>query len=195
VIEQDTGTVDQHAAILAHLAERAPMALAVHSGSKSLHGWFFCQGEPEERLRSFIRYAVTLGADRATWARSQFGAYARWHARGWQVAAGLFLQPKCSEMKLADSWRDIPEVAAEAELAPMKLAGRLKKLRLLTIYCLIGIYNGLRGCLWHLTSAMAYSPISSQTEAQGMSEVYDSFRGDRSHEKQNEMTAAEIERS
>jgi hypothetical protein len=38
VIEQDTGTVDEQAAILAHLAEWAPMALAVHSGSKSLHG-------------------------------------------------------------------------------------------------------------------------------------------------------------
>ena len=38
VIEQDTGTVDEQAAILVHLAERAPLALAVHSGSKSLHG-------------------------------------------------------------------------------------------------------------------------------------------------------------
>ena len=72
VIEQDTGTVDEQAAILAHLAERAPLALAVHSGSKSLHGWFHCQGQREERLRAFMRYAVTLGADRATWVRSQF---------------------------------------------------------------------------------------------------------------------------
>jgi hypothetical protein len=38
VVEQDTGTVYEETAILAHLAERAPMALAVHSGSKSLHG-------------------------------------------------------------------------------------------------------------------------------------------------------------
>ena len=72
VIEQDAGTVDEQAAILAHLAERAPLALAVHSGSKSLHGWFFCQGQPEERLQAFMRYAVTLGADRATWTRAQF---------------------------------------------------------------------------------------------------------------------------
>jgi hypothetical protein len=72
VIEQDTGTVDEQAAILAHLAERAPLALAVHSGGKSLHGWFFSAGQSEERLRGFMRYAVTLGADRATWTRSQF---------------------------------------------------------------------------------------------------------------------------
>lgn len=29
-------------------------------------------GQPEERLRRFMRYAVALGADRATWTRSQF---------------------------------------------------------------------------------------------------------------------------
>jgi hypothetical protein len=72
VIDQDQGTIDEQAAILLHLAERAPMALAVHSGSKSLHGWFFCQGQSEERLQQFMRYAVTLGADRAMWTPSQF---------------------------------------------------------------------------------------------------------------------------
>ena len=72
VIEQDTGTVDEQAAILAHLAERAPLTLAVHSESKSLHAWFYCAGQPEDRLRRFMRYAVILGADRATWTRSQF---------------------------------------------------------------------------------------------------------------------------
>ena len=72
VIEQDAGTVDEQAAILVHLAQRAPLALAVHSGSKSLHGWFFCAGQCEDTLRSFMRAAVTLGADRATWARLQF---------------------------------------------------------------------------------------------------------------------------
>lgn len=72
VIEQDGGTIDEQAAILLHLAERAPLALAVHSGSKSIHGWFYCAGQPEEKLHSFMRYAVSLGADRATWTRSQF---------------------------------------------------------------------------------------------------------------------------
>ena len=72
VIEQDRARLMNRRRFLLHLAERAPLALAVHSGSKSLHGWFFCQGQSEERLRAFMRYAVTLGADRATWTRSQF---------------------------------------------------------------------------------------------------------------------------
>lgn len=72
VIEQDDGTVDEQSAVLLHLAERAPLALATHSGSKSIHGWFYCVGQSEERLRHFMRYAVSLGADRATWTRSQF---------------------------------------------------------------------------------------------------------------------------
>ena len=72
VIEFDSGTFDEHAALLWHLAQYAPLVLAVHSGSKSLHGWFYCVGQPEDTLRRFMRYAVSLGADRATWTRSQF---------------------------------------------------------------------------------------------------------------------------
>ncbi|MBA2271544.1 MAG: hypothetical protein H0W20_13260 [Chthoniobacterales bacterium] len=72
VIEQDCGNVDEQSAVLLHLAERAPLALAVHSGSKSIHGWFTTAGQPEDRLRRFMRYAVSLGVDRATWPRSQF---------------------------------------------------------------------------------------------------------------------------
>jgi hypothetical protein len=72
VIEQDGGTTDEQSAVLLHLAKRAPLALAVHSGSKSIHGWFYCVGQPEEKLRGFMQYAVSLGADRATWTRSQF---------------------------------------------------------------------------------------------------------------------------
>ena len=72
VIDQDNGTIDEQAAVLLHLAERAPLAVAAHSGSKSIHGWFFCAAQPEEKLRGFMEYAVSLGADRATWTRSQF---------------------------------------------------------------------------------------------------------------------------
>ena len=42
VIEFDSGSFDEHAALLWHLAQYAPLVLAVHSGSKSLHGWFYC---------------------------------------------------------------------------------------------------------------------------------------------------------
>jgi hypothetical protein len=72
VIEQDAGSLDEQAAVLVHLAGLAPLAVAVHSGSKSIHGWFFCAGRSEESLLRFMRYAVCLGADRATWTRSQF---------------------------------------------------------------------------------------------------------------------------
>src|SRR5262249_7144358 len=71
VIEQDTGTVDEQAAVLLYLAQDAPLALAVHSGNKSIHGWFYCAGRSEEKLRKFMERAVVLGADRATWTRSQ----------------------------------------------------------------------------------------------------------------------------
>jgi hypothetical protein len=72
IIEFDEGTFDQHAAILMHLAEFAPLVMAVHSGSKSLHGWFHCTGQDEEKVLRFMRYAVSLGADPATWTKSQF---------------------------------------------------------------------------------------------------------------------------
>jgi hypothetical protein len=71
-VEFDNGSADDHAAILVHLAKRAPLALVVHSGSKSLHGWFYCAQTSDERLMLFMRYAVALGADSATWTRCQF---------------------------------------------------------------------------------------------------------------------------
>ena len=72
VCEFDTGTTDEHAALLIHLAGYAPMVCALHSGRKSLHGWFFVAGQPEERVFRFFRYAVSLGADSQLWTRSQF---------------------------------------------------------------------------------------------------------------------------
>jgi hypothetical protein len=74
VIEQDRGTLDEQAAVLLHLAieRHAPLAIAVHSGGKSIHGWFYCAGRSEELLRRFMEYAVEIGADRTLWTRSQF---------------------------------------------------------------------------------------------------------------------------
>jgi len=72
ICEFDTGTPDEHAALLIHLAGYAPLVCAVHSGGKSLHGWFFVHGQPEEKVLKFFRYAVSLGGDPATWTRSQF---------------------------------------------------------------------------------------------------------------------------
>lgn len=72
VIDQDNADIDTQAAILLYLAGKAPMALALHSAGKSLHGWFYCHGQPEEKIRAFMEEAVSLGADRNTWTRSQF---------------------------------------------------------------------------------------------------------------------------
>jgi hypothetical protein len=72
VVEFDQGTTDDHAALLIHLAGYAAMVCAVHSGGKSLHGWFLVADLPAEKVLRFFRYAVSLGADPATWTRSQF---------------------------------------------------------------------------------------------------------------------------
>ncbi len=72
VVEFDKGTADDHAARLWHLAEYGSLVLVVHSGGKSLHGWFYCAGQPEAALRKFMAYAVSIGADKATWTKSQF---------------------------------------------------------------------------------------------------------------------------
>jgi hypothetical protein len=63
---------DMCAALLAHLARFAPLALVVHSGGKSLHGWFPCAGIPEDELRGFMHFACQLGADPKTWSPSLF---------------------------------------------------------------------------------------------------------------------------
>jgi hypothetical protein len=72
IIEADRGSLDQQAAVIGHLASHAPLAAVVFSGSKSLHGWFVCGRTPEETLLRFMRYAVSLGADKKMWLRSQF---------------------------------------------------------------------------------------------------------------------------
>lgn len=71
VIEFDNGDLDSQAARLWELACRSPLSLAVHSGNKSIHGWFYCDGIPEEGLRNFMNRCVLLGADPATWIRCQ----------------------------------------------------------------------------------------------------------------------------
>jgi hypothetical protein len=63
---------DLCAALLLYLAEKAPLALAVYSGGKSLHGWFYCGGVPEQTVWRTFQYAVALGADPANWTPSQF---------------------------------------------------------------------------------------------------------------------------
>jgi hypothetical protein len=72
ICEFDTGTPDEHAALLLHLGTFAPLVCVVHSGGKSLHGWFYVHGKAAAKVEKFFRYAVSLGADHATWTRNQF---------------------------------------------------------------------------------------------------------------------------
>ena len=70
--ERGLTVADASAAILWHLHQFVPLVLAVHSGGKSIHGWFPVHGVEEDRLRPFMQHAVMLGADSATWTRCQF---------------------------------------------------------------------------------------------------------------------------
>lgn len=72
VVEFDQGSSDEHAALLWHLSDYAPFVMAVHSGGKSLHGWFRVTGAPDDQVKRFYQYAVSIGADRATSLKSQF---------------------------------------------------------------------------------------------------------------------------
>jgi hypothetical protein len=72
IVEFDSGSFDQQAAILLHLGRYAPLVLVVHSRGKSLHGWFTVADIPEPKVDRFWRYAKTLGADPIHWTRCQF---------------------------------------------------------------------------------------------------------------------------
>ena len=80
VTEFDLGpdTLDIQANLIWHLKElEMPLSLVLWSGSKSLHAWWFVEGQSEDpddgtSLFHFFRYATHLGADRVTWLRCQF---------------------------------------------------------------------------------------------------------------------------
>ena len=73
VVEFDEGSHDDHAALLWHLNTGiTPLICAVMSGNKSLHGWFKVDNWGEEELANFFKRATALGADPATWTKSQF---------------------------------------------------------------------------------------------------------------------------
>ena len=63
---------DACSAILWRLNALAPLTLVVHSGNISLHGWFRAIPGEESAWKEVMRFAVELGADKATWTRNQF---------------------------------------------------------------------------------------------------------------------------
>jgi len=94
VVEFDDGTLDQQAAIHYHLGTKFPLTLIVFSGSKSLHGWYYVQGSTEFHTREFFNYACSLGADRATWTKSQFVRMPNGVRDNKKRQSVIFLNPK-----------------------------------------------------------------------------------------------------
>ncbi|MBN8710689.1 MAG: hypothetical protein J0I10_14995 [Verrucomicrobia bacterium] len=124
IIEQDGGTPDEQAAILAHLGHMAPLTLVVHSGRRSLHGWYHCAGRAEAETLALMRYAYVLGADRATWTRSQFVRIPDGLRDNGQRQYILYLDPEpalnaepCAEEGREPEARRNPEPSAVAHLA------------------------------------------------------------------------------
>jgi hypothetical protein len=72
LIDDGFTVADVCAALHQHLAKQRRLALVVHSGGKSLHGWFPCHGESDSQLRPFMDYAASLGADTMTYTPCQF---------------------------------------------------------------------------------------------------------------------------
>lgn len=93
VVEQDSGCADLQAAVLMELSKTAPLSLVVHSGNKSIHGWFYCEGQPEEELLRWFKDAVALGADHTMWTRSQFTRMPCGIRENGQVQRILFFNP------------------------------------------------------------------------------------------------------
>lgn len=73
VVEFDCGyTLEQQIRLLTFLGRFAPLRLAVASGGKSIHGWFFVEGMGEQEIMIFFARAVSLGADPKMWAPWQW---------------------------------------------------------------------------------------------------------------------------
>ena len=76
VIEFDSGTADEQAQLHWHLEQCAivngwpRLVLAVHSGGKSIHGWYGPLTS-EAATRELFAYARYIGADTATWTPCQ----------------------------------------------------------------------------------------------------------------------------
>ena len=85
VTEFDKGEFDDQAAIIGHLSDYAPLVMVLWSGSKSIHAWWSCGGADEAQQLGFFRYAVSLGADPATWSRCQFVRL----PQGWRQDKGV----------------------------------------------------------------------------------------------------------
>ncbi len=84
VVEFDTGDMlrDQIAVLSSLHTPAAPLALAVFSGGKSIHGWFNVSDLTPYRRRVWFALAVYLGADASLWDTSKLVRMPGGHRRG-----------------------------------------------------------------------------------------------------------------
>lgn len=59
------------AALILHLMRNREPVLVVDSGGKSLHVWFFCEGNPEPEITEYVKRAVIIGVDHVTDSKAQ----------------------------------------------------------------------------------------------------------------------------
>ncbi len=73
IVEFDSGSLDEQAALLTHLAGFGvvPLRAVVFSGGKSLHGWFDVAGREPAVVENLRSYVAGLGADRAMFTACQ----------------------------------------------------------------------------------------------------------------------------
>ena len=111
VVEFDSGSIDEHAGIIAHLSEQGPLVMVVHLGNKSLHAWFSTVGQPDDRVLNFFRYAVSLGADPATWSICQFVRMPEGRRDNGVRQVVWFLNPGCSDENRPEGSRNNKMIA------------------------------------------------------------------------------------
>lgn len=124
IVEFDSGTEEEQAAKILHLAERAPLSMVVYSGGKSLHSWFKSVGQSEEDLWEFMAYAVSLGADPHTWTRCQLVRVPAATRDNGKEQSVLFFNPSGIEpagSSLTATWNFVKIKAAKTDLLELDL--------------------------------------------------------------------------
>lgn len=69
ILEFDTReTVEEQAAVLSSISTpAAPLVMAVHSGGKSVHGWYYVKNISMSQRECLFMFGAYLGADRSLW--------------------------------------------------------------------------------------------------------------------------------
>jgi len=62
---------DLQAGLISRLKKILPLKMVVHSGNKSLHAWYECEGQDPEKIQEFMNMGIRLGADPAVFRPNQ----------------------------------------------------------------------------------------------------------------------------